>query len=149
MRNAWLLIKTTIEKWIEHKDARLGAALAYYSVFSIGPLLVIAIGIAGLAFGQEAARGEVKGQLSGVLGQNAASAIDSMLAGANKPQQGILAAAIGFAVLLFSALGVVVQLKDAFNTVWEVDEKNISGVWQFIRTYLISMAMVFGLVFCF
>ena len=56
MRNAWLLIKTTIEKWIEHKDARLGAALAYYSVFSIGPLLVIAIGIAGLAFGQEAAR---------------------------------------------------------------------------------------------
>lgn len=149
MRNGGLPIKTTIEKWIEHKDARLGAALAYYSVFSIGPLLVIAIGIAGLAFGQEAARGEVKDQLSGVFGQNAASAIDSMLAGANKPQQGILAAAIGFAVLLFSALGVVVQLKDAFNTVWEVDEKNISGVWQFIRTYLISMAMVFGLGFLF
>ena len=147
MRNAWLLINTTIEKWIEHKDARLGAALAYYSVFSIGPLLVIAIGIAGLAFGQDAARGEVQGQLSAVLGQNAASAIDSMLAGANKPQQGILATAIGFAVLLFSALGVVVQLKDAFNTVWEVDEKNISGVWLFIRTYLISMAMVFGLGF--
>jgi membrane protein len=149
MRNAWRLVKTTIDKWIEHKDARQGAALAYYSVFSIGPLMVIAIGIAGLAFGEEAARGEVRGQLSGVLGQNAANAIDGMLAGANKPQQGILATAIGFAVLLFSALGVVVQLKDAFNTVWEVDEKNISGVWQFIRTYLISMAMVFGLGFLF
>jgi membrane protein len=149
MRNAWRLVKTTIDKWIEHKDARQGAALAYYSVFSIGPLMVIAIGIAGLAFGEEAARGEVQGQLSGVLGQNAANAIDGMLAGANKPQQGILATAIGFAVLLFSALGVVVQLKDAFNTVWEVDEKNISGAWQFIRTYLISMAMVFGLGFLF
>jgi membrane protein len=149
MRNAWRLVKTTIDKWIEHKDARQGAALAYYSVFSIGPLMVIAIGIAGLAFGEEAARGEVRGQLSGVLGQNAANAIDGMLAGANKPQQGILATAIGFAVLLFSALGVVVQLKDAFNTVWEVDEKNISGVWQFIHTYLISMAMVFGLGFLF
>jgi membrane protein len=149
MRNAWRLVKTTIEKWIAHKDARQGAALAYYSVFSIGPVMVIAIGIAGLAFGEEAARGEVQGQLSGVLGQNAANAIDGMLAGANKPQQGILATAIGFAVLLFSALGVVVQLKDAFNTVWEVDEKNISGVWQFIHTYLISMAMVFGLGFLF
>jgi membrane protein len=149
MRNAWCLFKTTIENWIAHKDARQGAALAYYSVFSIGPLMVIAIGIAGLAFGEEAARGEVQGQLSTMLGQNAANAIDGMLAGANKPQQGILATAIGFAVLLFSALGVVVQLKDAFNTVWEVDEKNISGFWQFVRTYLISMAMVFGLGFLF
>jgi membrane protein len=149
MRNAWRLVRTTIEKWLAHKDARQGAALAYYSVFSIGPLMVIAIGIAGLAFGEEAARGEVQGQLSTMLGQNAANAIDGMLAGANKPQQGILATAIGFAVLLFSALGVVVQLKDAFNTVWEVDEKNISGAWQFVRTYLISMAMVFGLGFLF
>ena len=118
MKNAWLLIKTTIEQWIAHKGAQLGAALAYYSVFSIGPLLVIAIGIAGLAFGQEAARGEVQAQLSGTLGQNAANAIDGMLAGANKPQEGILVTAIGFAVLLISALGVAVQLKDAFNTVW-------------------------------
>src|SRR5215468_2141149 len=126
MTSTWHLIKATIQKWVAHKDARQGAAVAYYSVFSLGPLLVIAIGIAGLVFGQEAARGELQGELSGVLGQNAASALESMLAGANKPQQGILAAAIGFAVLLVSALGIVVQLKDAFNTVWEVDEKNIS-----------------------
>ena len=125
---------------VAHKDARQGAALAYYSVFSVGPLMVIAIGIAGLAFGQEAARGEVQGELSGMIGQPAAAAIDSMLASANKPQQGVLATAIGTAVLLFSALGVVVQLKDAFNTVWEVDEKKVGGVWQFIRTYLISLA---------
>jgi membrane protein len=111
--------------------------------------MVIAIGIAGLVFGEDAARGEVHGQLAAVLGQNAANAVDGMLAGANKPQQGILATAIGFAVLVFSALGVVVQLKSAFNTVWEVDERNISGTWQFIRTYLMSMAMVFALGFLF
>jgi membrane protein len=147
MTSAWRLLKTTIEKWVAHKDARQGAALAYYSVFSVGPLMVIAIGIAGLAFGPDAARGEVQGQLSALVGQPAAAAIDSMLASANKPQQGLLATAVGTAVLLFSALGVVVQLKDAFNTVWEVDEKNISGAWQFIRTYLMSMAAVLGLGF--
>src|SRR5690242_2424252 len=147
MNTAWRLMRTTIEKWIAHKDARQGAALAYYSVFSIGPLMVIAIGVAGLAFGQEAARGEVQGELSGMIGQPAAAAIDSMLASANKPQQGLLATVIGTAVLLFSALGVVVQLKDAFNTVWEVDEKKISGVWQFIRTYLMSLAAVIAVGF--
>ena len=88
MKSAWPLIKWTIENWLAHKDARQGAALAYYSVFSVGPSMIIAIGIAGLAFGQEAARGEVQGQLSGILGQPTAAAIDSMLASANKPQQG-------------------------------------------------------------
>jgi membrane protein len=125
-----------------------GAALAYFSVFSIGPLLVIAIAVAGFVFGQEAASGQVKEQLSGLLGQNAAAAVDTMLAGANnKPNQGLLASAMGIVVLLFTAIGIVAQLKGAFNTVWEVDERQISGVWQFIRTYLISLAAVIGLGF--
>jgi membrane protein len=147
MRRVWLLIKATFENWVAHKDATQGAALAYYSIFSVGPLLVIAIAIAGLAFGQEAARGEVQGQLSGLLGQNGATAVDAMLAGANQPEQGILATVIGTAVLLFTALGVVLQLKSAFNSVWEVDERQISGLWQFIRTYLVSLAAVIGLGF--
>jgi membrane protein len=142
MKTAWLLLKSAIEKWIAHKDARQGAALAYYSVFSIGPLTVIAIAIAGFVFGQDAARGEVQSELSGVVGQTAADAINSMLAGADKPHQGFLATLFGAVVLLFTALGVVVQLKDAFNTVWEVDERKISGFWQFIRAYLIALAVV-------
>jgi membrane protein len=147
MRSAWLLIKATFENWVAHEDATQGAALAYYSIFSVGPLLVIAIAIAGLAFGQEAAHGEVQGQLSGLLGQSGATAVDAMLAGANQPEQGMLATVIGTAVLLFTALGVVVQLKSAFNSVWEVDERQISGFWQFIRTYLVSLAAVIGLGF--
>ncbi len=147
MRSAWFLIKTTVENWVAHKDALQGAALAYYSIFSVGPLFVIAIAIAGLAFGQEAARGEIQDQLSGLLGQSGATAVDAMLAEANQPQQGTLAAVIGTAVLLFAALGVVVQLKSAFNAVWEVDEKQISGFWQFIRSYLVSLTAVIVLGF--
>jgi len=147
MRRVWLLIKATFENWVAHKDATQGAALAYYSIFSVGPLLVIAIAIAGLAFGQEAARGEVQGQLSGLLGQSGATVVNAMLAGANQPEQGMLATVIGTAVLLFTALGVVLQLKSAFNSVWEVDERQISGLWQFIRTYLVSLAAVIALGF--
>ena len=147
MRSVWLLIKATVENWVAHKDAMQGAALAYYSIFSVGPLLVIAIAIAGLAFGQEAARGELQSQLSVLLGQSGATVVDAMLAGANQPQQGMLATVIGTTVLLFTGLGIVVQLKSAFNTVWEVNERQTSGFWQFIRTYLVSLAAVIGLGF--
>src|SRR5215472_16126771 len=100
MRSVWLLIKATVENWVAHKDAMQGAALAYYSIFSVGPLLVIATAIAGLVFGQEAAGGELQSQLSVLLGQSAARAVDAMLAGASQPQQGMLATVIGTTVLL-------------------------------------------------
>jgi membrane protein len=143
----WYLIKATAASWVDHKDARQGAALAYYSVFSFGPIMVIAIAIAGSVFGQDAARGEVKLQLAGLLGNVAAGAVDAMLIGASKPQQGLAATSIGVVILLFTAVGVVVQLKDAFNTVWEVDAKKVSGLWQFCRTYLVSMAAVISIGF--
>lgn len=143
----WLLLRDAAEDWVAHKDGRQGAALAYYSVFSLGPVLVIAVAVAGLVFGHDAARGEVEAELRGLLGDAAATAVDAMLVGASKPAQGLFATALGTAILLFSALGVVVQLKDAFNIVWEVDAKKISGVWQFIRAYLVSLAAVLALGF--
>jgi membrane protein len=147
MTNWWALLRATASSWIDHKDGRSGAALAYYSIFSLGPLMVIAVAIAGLVFGQDAARGEVELQLKGLLGDAAAKAIDAMLAGASRPRQGIVATLLGTAILVVTALGVVVQLKDAFNTVWEVDAKKISGVWQFIRSYLVSLAAIISLGF--
>jgi membrane protein len=143
----WDLLKQTAAGWIDYKDSRAGAALAYYSVFSIGPLLIIAVAIAGMAFGEDAARGEVELQLRGLLGDASAKAIDAVLAGANHSQQGIVATIVGTTVLLFTAMGVVVELKDAFNTVWEVDAKKISGIRQFIRSYLVSLAAVVSLGF--
>ena len=143
----WTLLKETAGNWSSHKDARLGAALAYYSIFSIGPLIVIAIAIAGLAFGAEAVRGEVGNQVRGLLGDAGAQAVDAMLAGASKPREGLFATLFGIATLILAALGVVVQLKDALNTVWEVPASKSSGIWGFLRTYLVSLAGVLSLGF--
>ena len=81
-------------------------------------------------------------QLRGLLGDATAKAVDAMLVGANKPEQGLARDRLGHVFLFFAAVSVVVQLKDAFNTVWEVDAKKISGVWQFFRAYLVSLAAV-------
>ena len=147
MTSWWALTKEAAASWVNHKDAQLGAALAYYSIFSLGPLMVIAIAIAGLAFGQEAVRGEVGSQLKGLLGDAGAQAVDAMLAGASKPEQGIVATVLGIGLLLFAAVGVVAQLKDALNTVWEVEARKKGGIWQFVRTYLVSLAGVMALGF--
>src|SRR5262245_59547893 len=124
------------------------AALAYYSVFSIGPLILIAVAIAGFAFGPEAVRNEVSAQIRALLGDTGARAVEAMLAGAsNRPREGALATILGIGALLFAAIGVVVQLKDALNTVWEVDPPKGSGLWHFVRSYLVSLAAVLSLGF--
>ena len=143
----WDLLKQAAAGWIDHKDSRAGAALAYYSVFSIGPLLMIAVAIAGMVFGEYAARGEVEMQLRGLLGDSGARSVDAMLAGANRPQHSVISTVVGTTILLFTAMGVVVELKDAFNTVWEVDTRKISSIRQFIRSYLVSLATVLSLGF--
>ena len=145
-RGLWPLFKTAITQWIEHKDARLGAALAYYSIFSLGPLIVIAIAIAGFFFGQELVRGEVLNNLRGMLGDTGVKAVEGML-GADKRTDGIIATIIGVATLIFAAVGVVVQLKDALNTVWEVKTPPGKGIWGFARTYVLSFAGVLSLGF--
>jgi membrane protein len=143
----WTLVRDAGSQWMDHKDARLGAALAYYSVFSIGPVIVIAVAVAGLLFGQDAVRGEVSNTLRGMLGDTGAQAIDAMLASASKPREGAVATLIGLATLVFAAIGVVVQLKDALNTVWEVKTPPGRGIWAFTRAYVLSFAGVLSLGF--
>jgi membrane protein len=145
---AWLTpLRETVSKWLEHKDARLGAALAYYSVFSLGPLILIAIAVAGLVFGAEAVHGQILGTLKGMLGDTGAKAIEAMLKSADRPREGTIATVIGIGTLVFAAIGVVVQLKDALNTVWEVETTPGSGVWRFVRSYILSLAGVLALGF--
>src|SRR5215831_1439946 len=143
----WSLLKDTAANWSKHKAARLGAALAYYSIFSLGPLLVIAVAVAGLTFREEAVRGEVGAQLRALLGDAGAQAVNAMLLGASKPREGTLATVLGVGALMFAAVGVVVQLKDALNTVWEVEPPKASGIWDFVRTYMVSLAAVLSLGF--
>jgi len=143
----WPLAKEAGLQWLAHKDARMGAALSYYSVFSIGPLILIAVAVAGFVFGREAVQGEVTNALKGLLGENGAQAINGMLASADKPREGLVATVVGIVTLIFAAIGVVVQLKDAFNTVWEVEEPKAAGIWGFVRTYVLSFAAVLAIGF--
>jgi membrane protein len=147
VRSLWPLLRDTALQWSEHRTARLGAALAYYSVFSLGPLIIITISIAGFVFGHAAARGEVSAQIEDLLGATGARAVEAMIAAASRPFEGILATVVGVAVLLFAALGVVVQLKDALNTVWETKAPEGNGLWAFVRSYLVSFAAIIALGF--
>jgi membrane protein len=143
----WTVLKTAAENWSAHKDSRLGAALAYYSVFSLGPVIVIAIAVAGFFYGRDAVSGEVANSIKGMLGDTGASAVQAMLADAGRPRQGLIATATGVGLLLFAALGVVVQLKDALNTVWEVEPDSTDGLWEFFRSYIVSFAGILSLGF--
>lgn len=95
----WTIAKEAALKWSDHRDARQGAALAYYSVFSIGPVVVIAIAIAGLAFGREAVNGEVADSIKGMMSDTGAKAVQAMLADASQPRQGIVATVLGIGAL--------------------------------------------------
>ena len=130
-----------------HNASTLGAAIAYYSLFSIGPLILIAITVAGLVYGQEIVRGQVLVQLSTLLGEQGSKAIASMLADAGKPAEGVFATFIGAGTLIFAAIGVVVQLKGALNTVWDVKSPSGAGISHFFRTYAVSLAGVLSLGF--
>lgn len=143
----WTVVKEAATNWSNHKDARQGAALAYYSVFSLGPIIVIAIAVAGLLFGHDAVTSQVMSSIKEMLGDTGAKAIEAMLAGASRPAAGIVATALGIGALLFAAIGVVVQLKDALNVVWEVEASKESGLWHFARNYVLSFAAVLTLGF--
>ena len=143
----WLIAKEAAAGWSNHKDSRQGAALAYYSVFSLGPIILIAIAVAGFFFGSAAITGQVTGSIKDLLGDTGAKAVQAMLADAARPREGTIASLLGLGALLFAAIGIVVQLKDALNTVWEVEETPGHGAWQFIRSYIVSLAAVLALGF--
>ena len=141
------ILRTAIDQWFHHRSARLGAALAYYSVFSMGPLLLIVTSVAGLWFGADAARGNLTAQFRHLLGDSGSKAVEAMLAGASSPHTGRLAGITGVVLLVVAALAVVSQLKDAMNTIWNVEEPKQAGVWWYLRTYLVSLAGIMGLGF--
>jgi membrane protein len=141
-QRAFRLLKATFDAWSEDNALRLSAALAYYSIFSIAPLLVIAISIAGLVLGEEAVRGQLGPQLQGYIGAQAAEGVQALIKSASKPADSWMGAVAGFVTLLLGASGVFGQLKDALNTIWEVKVVSGSGVWRFIRDRLLSFGMV-------
>jgi membrane protein len=144
----WQFVKTTINEWVEAEPFQLAAALSYYTLFSLAPLLLIAIGVAGLVFGREAAQNQIVESLQGMIGQDSAQSVQEMIQASNeKPKTGVLSTIIGFVALLFGAGGVVGQLQTSLNKVWEVTPKPGQGIWGFLRQRFFSFAMVLAIGF--
>jgi len=141
---AWELLKSTAVKWVNDKAPRLGAALAYYTVFALVPLLVIIIAMIGLFFGQEAAQGYIIDQLSSLVGEQSGHALQEMIERAARPQTGLLASLLAFVTLLFGASGVFAQLQDSLNMVWGVEGKQSGGIWGLVRDRFLSLMTLLG-----
>ncbi len=141
------LLKEAFREWQQDKVSLLAAALAYYTVFSVTPLLVIAIAIAGAVFGQDTAKNEIVQQINALVGEQGAQVIEIALANANQPQLGSLASIISLIILLVGASGVFAQLQEALNTVWDVKPKSDRGLGQFLRKRLLSFGMVLAIGF--
>jgi membrane protein len=141
------LLKGTFSQWLADNAQRRGAALAYYAAFSIPPLILIALAVAGLTFGNDAANGAVYEQLTDFIGPEASTSVEELVAGARKPAQGVVATIIGLAVLLFGASGVFGELQSSLNEIWGVQTKPGRGIWAFIKDRFLSFAMVLGIAF--
>jgi membrane protein len=148
LRRTVSLLKETVTRWTEDKAGALAAALAYYALFSLAPLVLIAVAVAGLVFGQRAAEGELYSQLAGLMGESGARAVQHLVASmSQKRSGGIAATAVGLATLLFGASKVFGQLQDSLNTIWKAERRTGGGLVGFLRTRLFSFGMVLGFGF--
>jgi membrane protein len=145
----WQFLREVFSEWSNDNAQRLGAALAYYSAFSIAPLIVIVLAVAGLIFGRDAATGQINNQLQDLLGTQATEGISQMLVAADKPAEGILAAAVSIVILLVGASGVFGELQSALNTIWRVEPKPGRGILGTIKDRFLSFTMVLGTGFLF
>ena len=143
----WDLVRKTLTEWQEDKAPRLAAALAYYTAFSLAPILVIAIAVVGVVFDRQAAREQVVRQINSLAGPQGAELVDSMLNAAQDMGENVLATVFGLLALIFGATGVFGQLQDALNTMWEVAPKPQKGITGFIKKRFFSFTMVVGVGF--
>jgi membrane protein len=138
----WQVLQETFANWSKHAATTHSAAIAYLSLFSLAPILILVVAISGWAYGAEAAQGQVQRELGRFIGSDAAAAVQSVVAASARPRTGRIAAAVGTVTLLVSATGVLMQLQDTLNTVWEVTPK--PGF--FLKQLLVKRLLCFGLI---
>jgi membrane protein len=141
------MLKETVGDWNDHNASRLAASLACYTLLSIAPLVVLSVAVAGLAFGDKAARGEIAGEIGSVVGADAAHAIEAIVFNAKTPTSGIIGTVVGVVVLLFGASGVFGELQSALNAIWGVAPKPGRGFMGIVRDRFFSFAMVLAVAF--
>ena len=142
VRELWLLCKEAMQGWREDRVASMGAALAYYTVFSLAPLLIISIAVAGLFFGRDAAQEAIVGQLGGLLGEAGGTAIDDMLRSTSDFGSGIMSLVVGIGALVLGATTAFVELQDDLDRIWKAEPRAGSGIVNLIRSRLLSFGMV-------
>ncbi|HSV58909.1 MAG TPA: YihY/virulence factor BrkB family protein [Variovorax sp.] len=147
LRAMFDLCKQAVLSWQADYAPSMGAALAYYTVFSIAPLLLIVISVAGLVFGEAAAHGAIFTQLSGLMGEQGALAVQGLLNSVNKPAEGIVATITGIALLILGATTVFRELQDALDRIWRAPAREAGGVWKMVHTRLLSFGLIMGIGF--
>ncbi|HKE22179.1 MAG TPA: YihY/virulence factor BrkB family protein [Bryobacteraceae bacterium] len=147
VRAVWDLIKQTASNWNEINAPRLGAALAFYTMLSVSPLLVLLVALAGLVFGPQAAEGRVVGQLQSVIGYEGSLVLQDLLAHTRQLSSGLTAVGAGVLLLIFGASSVFAELRDSLNLVWGFKTKTGSGIMGIIRNRFVAFAMVMGIGF--
>jgi membrane protein len=138
-----VILRRSVAGWWNDNVPRLGASLAYYTLFALAPILVVAIGIGGLVFGPEAVRGEIVGQIQGLIGREGAEAVQAMLEGASRPGSSIAATVAGIITFFLGATGAFLELQTALNAIWHVEPKSDGSYW---RVLVMQRVISFGLV---
>jgi len=142
------LVRQAFAAWVDDYAPSMGAALAYYTLFSIAPLLLIVISIAGLVFGADAARGQIFAQLRELMGEDGAATVQSLLQSVNKPAQGVIGTLVGAVILLVGAMSVFGELQDSLDRIWRAPPRaGASGLWPLVRSRLLSFGMILGIGF--
>jgi membrane protein len=141
IRLLWLLLRDTIEGFVADDALSRGASIAYFTLFSIAPVLLVVVAIAGLAFGREAAEGAIVTQLSGLMGHGAAEALQAMIESAARPRDGVIASIVGVAVLIVATTGVFGEVQAAMNRIWKATPDR-SALSRLVRARLVSLGLV-------
>lgn len=143
------LARKSVQAWMDDYASSIGAAIAFYTVFSLAPLMLIVIGVAGFFWGEEAVRGELMRQVSTMVGDSGAQAVEAVVqSGANEPQQGMVATIVSVTFLLIGATRVFAELQSALDRIWKVPAREkTTGIWKLVRARLLSFGLVLSLAF--
>lgn len=148
LKALWSLLKESVSAWDDDYAPSMGAALAYYTIFSVAPLLIIVIAVAGIVFGEDAARGEIFAQLRSLVGPEGATAIEGLVKSASQPAKSTVAAIVGVVTLIVGATTVFAELQSDLDRIWEVPAApKASGIWKLLRTRVLSFGLVLGMGF--
>lgn len=141
------MVRDSVQAWIDDQAPSRGAALAYYTLFSMAPLLLIVVSVAGLWLGPQAAEGEIYAQLKGFMGESGAKAVQDVLQSVNRPEGGAVATLVGLVLMLLGATTVFAELQSTLDHIWRAPPVKSGGLWALLRARLLSFGLILGLGF--